>query len=258
MLQSPHALTTETKYKTDIVITSHEVDDELEQIEQSSLKIVLAEFIAKGGTIVRLDKDATPYPLAFGDMIFPACSGGVNRSQTLWNILRPYTDNITLMPPHATRFGFDPYNGRSNWHGSGYTQNNDEFILWAGISKSQKFGWDVFEEFLSKEEATSEDLVRMMDYYNVQYYNPDISPEIRRVYITFTKNAHVHLYRLSQTNTSLKNVVILLFPLDDLIRSPLPEWNTYPRSFKSYVELANILKSYLDFSQLATTVVPSS
>ncbi len=250
MLLNSNAMATQTKHQINTVITSDEADEDLEQNEQSSLKIALAEFLAKGGAIVRLDKDAPPYPLAPGDMIFPACSGANNRSQTLWNILRPYSDQITLMPPHATRYGFDPYNGQVNWHRTNHTQHKDEFILWAGIAKSQKFGWDVFEAWLSKKDATPEELDWMLEYYNNHYYNPDIPPGTRRIYITFAKNAHIHLYRLSQVNESLENVVVLFFPLEDLIKSPLPKWHTYPRSLKSYVELANILKSYLDFSQL--------
>ena len=232
------------------VMALNEVDKELEQNNHSSSHKVLAEFTAKGGIFVRMNKDTAPYPLAPGDRVFPACSGGNNRSQTLWNILLPYTDKITLMPPHATCYGFDPYNGRSNWQRTQHTYLDDEFISWAGRPKSQKFGWDIFMELFSKEQASPEELARMLGYYNVEYYNPTLSPGTRRVYITFAKNGHIHLHRLSQVNTSLENVVVLLFPLEDLINHPLPEWNTYPRSLKTYVEFAKILKASLDLSRL--------
>src|ERR1700722_3198157 len=91
-------------------IDSHEVEKDLENQADSSVSTVLAEFRAKGGTFIRLDGDAPPYHLAAGDAVFPACSGGNNRSQTLWGVLLPYADQITLMQPHATRYGFDPYN----------------------------------------------------------------------------------------------------------------------------------------------------
>ena len=93
-------------------------------------------------------------------------------------------------------------------------------------------------------------LAVMSDYYNSHYYNPSLPTGTRRVYITFAKNAHIHLYRLTQTNASLKNVIVLFFPLEDLINAPLPEWNTYPYSVKSYAKFAEMLIAYLDFSQL--------
>lgn len=83
------------------------------------------------------------------------------------------------------------------------------------------------------------------------YYSCEMTPDIRKVYITFAKNGHTHLYRLNEVNRSLENVVVLLFPLEDLIYTPLPEWNTYPYSIKSYCELAAILRSYLDCAQLS-------
>jgi hypothetical protein len=246
---SVNVLAIEPEHESAPVIC-YEADEELEQNVKSSLKTALAEFTAKGGTLLRLDKGAAPYQLICSDVVFPSCSGGNNRSQTLWNVLRTYADKIALMRPHATRYGFDPYNGLSNWHRTLHVQKNDEFILWAGVSKSPKFGWDVFESWLSKAEGTPDELALMMDYYNHHYYNPDIPSGTRRIYMTFAKNAHIHLYRLNQTNESLENVVVLFFPLEDLIKDPLPEWNTYPNSAKTYAELAHILESYLDFSQL--------
>jgi hypothetical protein len=257
MSLTTHAFTTESRQHINTIIHADETDEYLEGDEQSSLKAILAEFTAKGGTVVRLDKRATSYQLAHGDMVFPACSGGNNRSQTLWNVLRPYTNKITLMPPHSTRYGFDPYNGRSNLRRSKHphknAHKNDKFILWAGVSKCKKIGWDVFAKWVSDETITPETLPTMLDYYNSHYYNPNCPSGTRRVYITFTKNAHIHLYRLVQTNTSLENVVVLFFPVEDLIHHPLPEWNTQPYSVKCYSKLAEMLKSHLDFSQLETT-----
>jgi hypothetical protein len=192
-------------------------------------------------------------------MVFPACSAGSNRSQTLWNVLRPYAEKITLMHPHATRYGFDPYNGRLNQrHSRRMRRQNDEFTLWAGVSKSKKFGWDVFEQEYLVRQATSEALSKMRNYYDSHYYHPACKPETRRVYITFAKNAHIHLYRLSQTNASLENVVVLFFPLEDLIHNPLPEWETYPHSVKCYSELSAKIRAYLDFSQLESSAFEST
>lgn len=226
-----------------------EIDNDLQQHKTSQLETVYAEFCKKGGTILRLDKDTPPFQILPGDIIFPSCSGGNNRSQTLWNILRPYSDRITLNPPHATCYGFDPYNGKANWNRT-TSAADDEFFLWAHTEKSTKFGWDVFKNWLTKTEGTPEDLKMMHEYYDQYYYNPAVSPTKRRIYITFAQNAHIHLYRLSQANDSLTNVTVLFFPLADLLKHPLPEWNTYPKSVKTYVEFAAILSAYLDFSQL--------
>lgn len=96
-------------------IYPHEADKELQENLTSSLEASLREFKAKGGTVIRLDGATLPYQLLPGDMVFPSCSGAQNRSQTLWNLLRPYSDKISLKQPHATFYGFDPYNGKANW-----------------------------------------------------------------------------------------------------------------------------------------------
>ena len=228
----------------------NEVDEDLQSVEGSSLMKVLTVFQEKGGTIIRLDGNAAPYQLLPGDMVFPSCSAGINRSQTLWNVLRPYSDKITLRQPHATRYGLDPFNGKVNWHRVEGKASSDDYYLWAGVERSPRFGFDVFNAWLEKKEATPEELQIISSYYDREYYNPDIPAGTRRVYITFSKNAHAHLYRLNQANRSLENVVVLYFPLADMIKHPLPEWNTYQASLKSYVEFSNILKAYLDFDRL--------
>jgi len=230
------------------IIRADEADPDLEQNPEASLKKVMTEYLAKGGTLIRLDGYTEPFQIRLGDTIFPACSGGQNRSQTLWAILKPYSDKINLMPPHATRYGFDPYNGQINWHRKKHNKKNDEYIQWAHFPKSTKFGWELFDDLLSKTEASEEELKMLSEYYDNNYYNPSYSS--RRVYITFAQNAHIHLYRLSQTNPSLENVVVLFFPLPDLLRKPLPEWNTYPSSVKTYEEFSTLLRKYLDLAQL--------
>jgi hypothetical protein len=240
----------ETVQKIENLLYSSEADEDLEKKESSSLRATLMEFSAKGGTLIRLEKDAEPFKLAPGDQVFTSCSGGNNRSQTLLEVLRPYAAQLDLLLPHATRYGFDPYNGLVNWHRTHHKQKDDEFILWAGKQKSPKLGWSTFEGFLSKTEATPEELQTILDYYTFNYYNSEIPSGSRRVYITFAKNAHAHLYRLNRTNTSLDNVVVLFYPLEDCIAHPLPEWETYPRSVKCYTEFSKMLMQYLDFSLL--------
>lgn len=227
----------------------YEPDDTLELYSESSLENSYAAFCAKGGTFVMLDEGST-YAVMPGDVVFPSCSGGNNRSQTLWNLLRPYAGEITLMPPHATRYGFDPYNGLENWQRTSHSQKNDEFALWAGIPKSQKFGWDLFGKWLPQTNVPTDVIQEMSEYYTTHYYNPESLAGSRRIYITFAQNVHVHFYRLSQTNASLENVVLVCFPLEDLIHGPKSEWHTYPRSEKCYRKFSQILQSRLDCSQL--------
>jgi len=47
----------------------------------------------------------------------------------------------------------------------------------------------------------------------------------------------------------LENVVVLFYPIEDVIAKPPKEWETYPRSVKTYKELAAMLEKYLDLSQ---------
>lgn len=138
-----------------------------------------------------------------------------------------------------------------NWNRTHHIQSNDEFIKWAGFYKSTKFGWDLFNDWLSRNEATKSELEMMTDYYNSHYYNPSLTLGARRVYVTFARNAHVHLHRLNQTNATLENVFVLFYPIEDLIAKPLPEWETHPRSVKAYYELASMLEKHLDFTKLS-------
>lgn len=227
----------------------YEADEELEKVEQSALSQVFMAFRAKGGTLFRLSTAEDAFALLPGDLVFPSCSGGHNRSQTLWNILRPFADKINLQRPHATRYGFDPYDGQPNWQYRD-VRANDEFFMWAGVGKADKFGFELFESWVPEEREINADMLAMLKHYYDEHYYISSHPHARRVYITFTKNAHVHLHRLSQMNASLTNVVVLFFPLGDLIFDPLPEWETYPSSVKAYSELGKLLKACLDFTQL--------
>jgi hypothetical protein len=232
------------------MIHADEFDEDLELIESSNLHSSITEFIAKGGVLLRMEGEVSPFQFKMGDMVFPACSGGNNRSQTLWGLLLPYNEMISLQPPHATRYGFDSYNGKINWNRTNHFQKDDEFVKWAGVSKSTKFGWNLFNDWLLSDEATTSELELMTEYYNANYYNPSPLHGKRRIYITFAKNAHVHLYRLNQTNSTLENVFVLFYPIEDIIAKPLTEWETHPRSVKAYSELASMLEKYLDFGKI--------
>ncbi|MFA6915003.1 MAG: hypothetical protein WC222_01275 [Parachlamydiales bacterium] len=233
-----------------ITSSSIEYDVELQANANTSFDILVDQFRIKGGTFIVMEEGVEPFALNKNDIVFPSCSGGNNRSQTVWGILRPFADKIRLRPPHATSYGFDPYQGKSNWLAIKEPQSNDKFQVWAGVPKSTKLGWDLFAVWLDNETPSEADLKKMLDYYSNVYFNPAIPEGTRRVYITFTKNAHIHLFRLNQTNDSLDNVVLLLFPLQDLIKHPPMTWNTAPGSVKTYRELSKLISKHLDFSNL--------
>lgn len=244
---------TGTEALKDVFVEEREAEPDLEKNPKTSLKNVYQEFIAKGGTIYRLEGDAKPFTFLPGDVVFPSCSAGKNRSQTLWNLLRPYNGIITVMPPHATRYGFDPYNDCLNIHRYPDTHTvpeDDMFYAWSGTHRSARFGWSCYEKYLNKEELTPEELKEMKAFYNRNYFNPAPFKDKRRIYITFDLNAHVHLARLSESNDSLKNVIVLYFPLKDFINHPKTEWNTQRHSLKTYQEFSKILEKHLDFTKL--------
>lgn len=246
--EAPILATVETVVRCPITV--EETEAELQSNPESSIETLWKQFTAKGGVLIRMDNGVSPFQLLPGDVVFPSCSGGNNRSQTLWGLLRPYADRIILKQPHATQYGFDPYNGQPNWLRIKSANKNDEFYLWTGVEKSKKLGWDLFRDWILKAEATPEELQPMLEFYNREYYAYQVPAGTRRIYITFAKNAHVHLFRLNQTNESLANVIVLFYPLEDLIKHPLPEWNTFHGSVKSYSELAALIRRYLDLSKL--------
>lgn len=235
------------------VIFHHEGEDHLQKHQESSLETVLSEFLGKGGRVFRLEGDSEPFQFLPGDVVFPSCSAGFNRSQTVWALLQPYAKTIKLMPPHATRYGFDPYDDTLDGYFNNIEPSDiDEFKLWSGFDKQTKFGWDNFVHSISEDGVSQDELELMREYYNREYYCPPISSETRRVYITFAKNAHVHLYRLCQTNDTLANAIVLFFPLEDLIHKPEPAWQTIPQSEKAYREYAKKLRKFFDFSPLSS------
>lgn len=227
-----------------------EAEPDLEMNPETSLEVSIANFLAKGGTLVHLDDNAKPYAFQPGDAVFPACSAANNRSQTLWALLQPYAGKILLMKPHATRYGFDPYNGQENWQRTKHFYADDEFAAWSGFKKSMKFGFDKFDGWLAKKDITKHELATLSKYYDEEYFRSKLPQDAKRVYVAFAKNAHVHLYRLAQTNESLKNVIVVSVPLEDLIYHVVPEWNTDRRSKQAYANFADILIKYFDFSAL--------
>lgn len=233
-------------------ILATEVDEDLQLNANSTVEKVILEFTRKGGALIRADQGIVKAIILPGDVVYPACSAGACRSQALWALLKEREDKIMLFPPHATRYGFDPYNNKMNWHRSRKEHATpDEFALWAGEPKATRAGFDVFGHLWDEKNVTSEQLEQIREYYDVNYYGAQNKIKGRRhVYIGFDKNTHAIVHRLNQSNTSLENVVVYHFPLQDLISNPLDEWNTPPRSHDSYEKFSKILLEHVDFSHL--------
>lgn len=226
-----------------------EADQDL-LLQGIDLEDVLKKFHKLNGNFFRVHKNAKCVLLE-GDIVFPACSAGFCRSQTLWALLKKIEDKIYLQSPHATRYGFDPYNDKMNWQRHSDHVLFDEFKQWAQIPKAIRFGFERYGHLVADQAADQQLLMQMKAYYNKKYYGPEIRhPDKRAVYLSFDKNTHAILHRLLQTNENLHNVYVYHFPLKDLISHPLPEWKTAPLSVEAYQEFSNILKELIDLSQL--------
>lgn len=239
----------------DLIKNVNAFDETLQDKELSAFKNVLSQFHEKKGTLVHIEPFSDQRILLFpNDAVYPACSAGFCRSQALWALLKTYQNNLVLFNPHATRYGFDPYNGELNWQKSRMDTTFDEFYEWAGIRKAVRIGFDKFFHLWDNQNINQEQLNSIYAYYNLHYFGPSSSWEgrcgKRRIYLSFHKNTHVILHRLNQTNDNLENVWVYHLPLMDFITHPLQEWETLPRSCNAYEQFSLILKECLDFSRL--------
>ena len=238
------------------------VDEGLEKDPATAAKKCLQDFFHKGGvlqSISNLSLVSQPnVHLHMGDAIYPVCSGGWCRSQVLWAILQPYSDQIILFPPHAARVGWDPYNGQINRYRN-YAQEivPDEFSSYFGIEKALRFGFEHASSWkLIEESPTDEGIKTISQFYDQHYFGPSSSwqgkQEKKRIYITFSNNTHVALHRLNQSNESLKGVIIIAINSEDIITFPPDFLNTTPRSTKAYEHFSKLLTGLFDFSELSS------
>lgn len=235
-------------------------DEDLERTPNTSAQKCLQEFSQKCGTIQCIssftEMIVPKVRLNLGDAIYPICSGGFCRSQALWAILHPFSDQIILFPPHAARVGWDPYNGQINRFRN-YAQESvpDEFKAYFGIEKAQRFGFENDSEWKFIEQSpTSEELNKISQFYDQNYYGPSSSwrgqKGKKRVYIAFSNNAHVALYRLNQTNDDLKEVTLIAIESEDLITYPPSFLKATSRSTLAYEYFTDLLRRVLDLTEL--------
>lgn len=239
-------------------------DKDLQNNCLSTLYNCIQIFLSKGGKLKLLDPFSDKpdrYTLSPGSVIYPSCSAGFCRSQTLWARLLPYFEKVTIFPPHATRYGCDPYNGKINWHecshiGTAEVDLQDEFAIWSGWPKAQRFGFEKFCQWRQYgNNPTEENLKEISDYYTHHYFSADSVIENqnykKRVYITFTgPNGHANMHRLNQSNERLDDVELVIINLFDFITKPLLEWNVRPYSKESYKKFSDLIDRVLDFSEL--------
>lgn len=232
----------------------------LEFDPETRAKKCLDEFFQKGGNLEfipsLMEEVQSKFKLSPGDAVFPVCSGGWCRSQTLWAILSRYSDQIILFPPHAARMGWDPYNGQINRYRN-YDNEvlSDEFTHFFNFEKAQRFGFENTPEWeLIEKSPTSEGLKKISQFYDQYYFGPESHWQgkqgKRRIFITFSHNTHVALLRLNQNNESLEDVTILSIQSDDIISLPPEGLNTSSRSQKAYEYFTIILRKVFDFSEL--------
>jgi hypothetical protein len=235
-------------------------DEYLEQNPNTTAQKCMQKFFQKGGTIQCItsltEVTAPKIRLNLNDAIYPICSGGFCRSQTLWAILESISDQIVLFPPHAARVGWDPYNGQIN-RSRNYAQEivPDEFNAYFGIEKAQRFGFENDLEWKFIEQSpTSGGLNKISQFYDQNYYGPNSSwrgqKGKRRMYIAFSNNAHVALYRLNQTNDNLKEVSLIAIASEDLITYPPSFLKTTSRSTIAYEYFTDLLQQVLDLTGL--------
>jgi hypothetical protein len=221
---------------------SLKVDDHLEKNQTTNARSCLQNFICKGGTletISSLSDTTQSFSFSIGDVIYPVCSGGWCRSQALWALLR-FCEDIILFPPHAARVGWDPYNGQINRYRNVLEElKPDEFSLYFGIEKALRFGFENSVKWKLIEQSTTQDeLTSIATFYDQHYYGPLSSEsginEQKRIYVTFSNNTHVVLYRLNQTNVSLKNVTVISIDSEDIITYPPNFLQATSRSKEAY------------------------
>ena len=237
------------------------VDEDLEKDPATAAKKCLQDFFHKGGVLQSISNlSSVTQPsvhLHVGDAIYPVCSGGWCRSQVLWAILQPYSEQVILFPPHAARVGWDPYNGQINRYRN-YAQEivPDEFAAYFGIEKALRFGFEHDSSWkLIEKLPTDEGIKTISQFYDQHFFGPNSSWQgkqgKKRIYIAFSNNAHVVLQRLNQSNQSLTGVIVVAINSEDLITYPPDFLNATSRSTKAYEYFSKLLTQLFDFSELS-------
>lgn len=183
------------------------IDELLEETLEWPLISCEKKFRAMGGEIVLPGR----FEIKEGDALYPICSAGVCRSQTLYVLLQQIR-GVKLFAPHASRRGFDPYNGELQIHRE--VVKFDEFEKAFNRKRCLQFGFEHRQNWLSSGFKVEE----MKRFYDRHYFGKTEAK--RRVYIAFASPVHVILKRLIEANDDLTNVCLVAIPLTDEISNP--------------------------------------
>lgn len=186
------------------------IDERLEETGVWTLSACEERFWDKGGQIFIPGR----FKIETGDALFPVCSAGVCRSQALYMLLKELIPpgQVELFPPHASRRGFDPYNGEVQIHRE--VVKYDAFEQVFGTRRHLQFGFEHRERWA----LTGYNAEEMKRYYDTHFFGKGSAR--RRVYIAFASPVHVVLKRLVEANSDLSDVCLVAIPLADEISNP--------------------------------------
>lgn len=209
-------------------------DPHLKHLSYYSLRRCEESFKEKGGILNVLKINGQhlkgKVSLRRGDSLYPVCSGAHCRSQALFCLLRKWISHqITLFFPHASRWGYDPYNEKIPQIKE--VPSGDEFELTFGHPRIERFGFAYFEKCLQEGSIKNERFLSFAKgYYDHHYYAPK-NVCARRVYIAFAHPVHAVLKRLVETNSDLSQVMLVAIPLEDEITHP-PSYSSFKSGSK--------------------------
>lgn len=208
------------------------IDEHLEATGVYSFKNCCERFIQRGGSLRFLELNQPVALFEKGDALYPVCSGGLCRSQSLLQLLKPLQQGLDLLlfAPHASRQGYDPYQGQVQIHR--LPKVADDFEAYFGCPRIPQFGFDQAERWRQQGDMKDPEVVSsILGYYNRHYFGPESSVQgkkgKRRVYLVFAGPVHVVLKRLGEANADLSSVVVAAIPLQDEISNP-PEYLQVP------------------------------
>lgn len=194
----------------------------------------LKHYLERGGTLIPIYRDVSGHllgsiPVMDNDLFYPVCSGAQCRSQVAYALLKILYPMHRVMPPHASRYGLDPYDGEL--HTIFRVNDFEAFEAVFRQPKCMPFGNDE----VNAEDFTVEEL---KTYFDEHYYGKSFEGK-RRVFITFTTPTHVVVKRLLESNERVDDTVVVAIPLPDEITVPPEEIES--GSLEAYQRFVHLL-----------------
>ncbi len=215
------------------------IDERLEETGEWSLVNCESKFEEMGGKIFIPGR----FEINEGDALYPVCSGGVCRSQTLYIMLKEIAEKgkVKLFAPHASRRGLDPYNGELQIHRE--VVKNDDFEMTFQVKRCVQFGFEHRDLWAS----SGYNIEEMKGYYDRHFFGKIQAG--RRVYIAFASPVHVILKRLVESNEDLRDVYVVAIPLADEISNP-PHPEIKSGTAAAYMAFMNKIRPFFSYSHL--------